>query len=118
VLLLYILATYRAERDHWYRASYLPYPQARPLFEAAQKRLREAPTAEGRVPARLLLPALERVMSRQARVERNLSALRIIEALRMYAAAHDGKLPDNLDDVTEAPIPSDPGTGKPFEKHE
>jgi hypothetical protein len=115
VLLLYIMATYREERDDWYRASYLPYPQGRPLFEAAEKRLRDGPAAEGRVPARLFLPALNKVMSAQARVERNLAALRIVEALRMYAAAHDGKLPDKLDDVTEAPIPSDPGTGKPFE---
>ena len=33
----------------------------------------------------------------------------------MYAAAHDGKLPDKLDDVTEVPIPNDPGTDRPFE---
>jgi hypothetical protein len=32
----------------------------------------------------------------------------------MYAAAHEGKLPDRLSDVTEVPLPHDPGTGKPF----
>jgi hypothetical protein len=32
----------------------------------------------------------------------------------MYAAAHNGKLPDKLDDVAEVPVPCDPGTGKPF----
>ena len=37
----------------------------------------------------------------------------------MYASAHDGKLPDKLADVTEVPMPSDPGTGRPFEyRHE
>ena len=46
---------------------------------------------------------------------RNLFALRVIEALRIYAASHDGRLPDKLDDVKEVPIPNDPGTGKPFE---
>jgi hypothetical protein len=115
VLLLFMMGTYQQDRDDWYRASYLPYPQALPLVEAAMKRLREAPTIEGHVPARLLLPALNRVMSRQILFERNLSALQAIEALRMYAAAHEGKLPDKLADVTEAPIPLDPGTGKPFE---
>jgi hypothetical protein len=35
--------------------------------------------------------------------------------LRIYAAAHEGRLPDKLDDVKEVPIPNDPGTGKPFE---
>jgi hypothetical protein len=54
-------------------------------------------------------------MSRQTGLERNLAALRIIEALRMHAAAQDGKLPDRLADVTEVPIPNDPGTARPFE---
>jgi hypothetical protein len=35
--------------------------------------------------------------------------------LRMYAALHDGRLPDNLNDVTEVFIPDDPSTGRPFE---
>ena len=39
----------------------------------------------------------------------------MVEALRMYAAAHDGTLPDKLDDVSEVPVPADPGTGLPFE---
>ena len=54
-------------------------------------------------------------MSRQTALERSLAALRVIEALRMHAAAHDGKLPDKLDDLTEVPVPDDPGTGRPFE---
>ena len=54
-------------------------------------------------------------MSRQTALERALAALRVIEALRMHAAVHDGKLPDKLDDVTEVPIPNDPGTDRPFE---
>ena len=42
VLLLYIVGTCREDWDDFYRAAYLPYPQARPFFEAADKRLREA----------------------------------------------------------------------------
>ena len=115
VLLLYIEGTYREDRDDAYRAAYLPFPQARPLLEAADKRLREAPMTEGHVPSRLFLAALGKILSAQARVERNLAALRVVEALRMYAAVNDGKLPDKLNDVTEVPVPDDPGTGKPFE---
>jgi hypothetical protein len=115
VLLLAMMGTYREDCDDWYRGAYLPYPQARPLLETAHKRLRDAPISEGHVPARLILPGLDRVLARQARSERTVAALRIIEALRMYAAAHDGKLPEKLDDVTEAPIPNDPGTDRPFE---
>jgi hypothetical protein len=115
VLFLYIMGTCREDWDDWYRAAYLPYSQARPLFEAAHKRLRETPHTEGHVVSRSIFSDLNRVMSRQTALERSVAALRVIEALRMHAAVHGGKLPDKLDDVTEVPIPNDPGTDRPFE---
>ena len=48
------------------------------------------------------------------RLQRQVDALRCIEALRLYAAAHKGKLPARLDDITVVPIPTDPVTSKPF----
>ena len=39
--------------------------------------------------------------------------LRHVEALRMYVAGHDGKLPAKLSDCP-VPLPVDPFTGKPF----
>ena len=39
--------------------------------------------------------------------------LRHVEALRLYAAEHDGTLPAKLSDIT-VPLPDDPFTGKPF----
>jgi hypothetical protein len=115
VLLLYMKAQWCEDRDIWYQASYLPYPQALPLWEAAEKRIRGAPITEGHVLGRPFLPGLGKVKAAQVRVERVLAALRVIEAIRMYAAAHDGKLPNKLDDITEVPLPGDPGTDKPFE---
>ena len=48
-------------------------------------------------------------------MERDFTSLRIIEALRLYAYNHEGKLPESLDDIKEVPIPqSNPLTGKPF----
>jgi hypothetical protein len=67
------------------------------------------------VVARSLISDLNKVMSRQTALERALAAQRVIEALRIYAAVHDGKLPDKLEHVTEVPIPNDPATDKPFE---
>src|SRR5262249_39631743 len=78
-LLMYMQGTYQVDRDDWYRASYLRYPQALPVFEAASKRLRDAPITEAHLPARLLLSALDRVLSRQMLLERNLAALQAIE---------------------------------------
>jgi hypothetical protein len=117
VLLLALVGTYREERDAWYVATYLPYAQARPLLTANARRLKEATTTELNLLARALLSGVDRVMARQSALERDLAALRVIEALRLHAAAHDGKLPARLADVTEVPVPDDPGTGRPFDYH-
>ena len=46
-------------------------------------------------------------------LEQQIALLRHVEALRIYAAEHDGKLPAQLADII-VPLPSDPVTGKPF----
>jgi hypothetical protein len=114
VLMLYILGTFEEDRDLVFRGFNLPYSQAFSEFAAAGKRLRELPITEGHILGKMMLPS-HNIPSRQARQERSLAALQVVEALRIYAAAHESRLPDKLDDVTEVPIPNDPGTGKPFE---
>ncbi len=47
-------------------------------------------------------------------MERHIAALTCIEALRLYAGAHDGKFPEKLSNVTEVKIPDDPVSKKPF----
>jgi hypothetical protein len=49
------------------------------------------------------------------RHDRRIAGLRAVEALRLYAASHEGKLPEALSQVKEVPVPDDPATGKPFE---
>lgn len=56
-----------------------------------------------------------KVFQSQAMLERKIAALRCIEAIRLYAAAHGGKLPATLGEIKEVPIPVDPITGKAFE---
>ena len=46
-------------------------------------------------------------------MDQRIGLLRHIEALRLYAAEHDGTLPAKLADVP-VPLPVDPFTGKPF----
>ena len=53
-------------------------------------------------------------MRSRLRADRQVAALRVIEAIRLYAAAHDGRLPESLDQITEVPVPDDPATGEPF----
>jgi len=63
----------------------------------------------------LLLPAVEKVFEARTRLDRKVALLRCVEAVRLYAAAHDGKPPAALADIKEVPVPADPLTGKPFD---
>jgi hypothetical protein len=60
-----------------------------------------------------LMPDVIKVRQAQGRLEQRIALLRHVEALRLYAAAHDGKLPEKLADFP-VPLPDDPFTGKPF----
>ena len=59
------------------------------------------------------LPEVAESRREQARIEQRVGLLRHIEALRLYAAGHNGKVPDTLDAVG-VPLPTDPFTGKAF----
>ena len=60
-----------------------------------------------------MLPRVVEARRAQARLEQQIAILRHVEAIRLHAAAHDGKLPANLTDI-ELPLPTDPFSGKPF----
>jgi hypothetical protein len=112
---------YDRELDELMKWESFPYWQARAALEEQDRRLtarrRKPPTADD--PAidivRNLMPAVSRVVFSRTRLERKIASLRVLEALRFYAAKHDGQLPAKLEDITEVPIPVDPYTGKPFE---
>jgi hypothetical protein len=114
VLLLYISHFYHEARDDVFKGSYLPFPEGLDVNREAVKRLKALPDTEANRVAQWFLPAVLKVQLTKVRLERKLAALRVIEALRMHAAAK-GQLPDKLDEVTAAPVPDDPGTGRPFE---
>jgi hypothetical protein len=63
--------------------------------------------------ADLLVPAVRKIHWAEWRLEQRFALLRHVEALRMYAAEHDGALPAHLSEVP-VPLPDDPFTGKPF----
>jgi hypothetical protein len=115
VLLLYISHFYHDVRDDVFKGSYLPLPQGLVLDRESHKRLKSLPDTEAGRLALGYLPGIVNVHLAQARLERKLAALRVIEALRMHAAANGGELPDKLDQVKVVPVSEDPGTGKPFE---
>jgi len=63
---------------------------------------------------KLLDPALEKTYVAGHRSRRRVAMFRIVEAVRLYAAGYDGKLPATLADVG-LPLPLDGSTGKLFE---
>jgi hypothetical protein len=79
--------------------------------------LKALPDIEAALLPRYLLPAISKVRLAQVRIQRKLAALRVIEALRMHAAANNGELPEKLDEINVTAVPNDPGTGKSFEFH-
>jgi hypothetical protein len=64
---------------------------------------------------RYFAPATQRILRAQIRTDRRLAALRCVEAIRLYAATHDGKLPSSLSAIKDKSLPVDPLTGTPFE---
>jgi hypothetical protein len=114
VLVLWMHGLFAEMADDYFKTTYLPFPQFRPQFDRVNRRLKEAPDDEGHYLGKWLLPAMEKVRLAQTRLDRRIALLRVIEALRLHAAASGGKLPERLADVTVVPVPDDPGTGKPF----
>ncbi len=105
---------YRVVRDSLYRWFYVPYWQSQAVFETAERALAVEPKEFDLLPFQTLVPALANVSFASARIDRRMAALKTLEAVRIYAAAHEGQLPATLSDVTTVAIPLDPVWGKPF----
>ncbi|HEY7326538.1 MAG TPA: hypothetical protein VH592_02790 [Gemmataceae bacterium] len=96
-------------RDECRKAMSLPYWQAEPILTVFDSR-RQRPFA----PLSWLGGmGYLKVKTAQTRLDQRIALLSCVEALRMYAAEHDGKLPAKLDDI-RLPLPVDPAAGKPF----
>jgi hypothetical protein len=112
--LLYEVFNYEQHSDDLLKWAGLPDWQARPGLARAEERLKAVKASgTGSILAVLLLPSTLRPRDTVARADRRVAALRCVEALRLYAAAH-GRLPDKLADVKEVPVPIDPMTGAAF----
>jgi hypothetical protein len=114
VVLLHSLHQYRRLQDDLFKWYGLPYWEAIPHLRQADREIRDTRRRLEGFPFIDLLPAINKVVYAAAGADRRIAALRCVEAIRLYAAAHDGKLPAALGDITEVPIPVDPMTGQAF----
>ncbi|MBN2579262.1 MAG: hypothetical protein JXB10_09750 [Pirellulales bacterium] len=119
VIMLYTVQICEELRDEAFKWAYLPYAEARKKMEESDQRLREAERSRREIfpLTSQFLPAALAAKTADVRTKRDIAALRVLEALRLYGAGHGGKLPDRLADVTEVPVPDDPFTGQPFIYH-
>jgi len=118
VIVLHQYQQFRAIRDLTFKWTYVPYAQIRERLrqgDRAVSGLWKYSHASGLVnPFVYALPAVYRIAFLDARLKRDIAILRCVEAIRMYAADHDGKLPGSLAAITAVPVPLDPLYGQAF----
>lgn len=112
VVMLYTVRRYQELSDEHYKWFFVDYPKA---VQGMGEIHRLWEGVEEIIPlARTMLPAIEASRTSQMRTDRKVAVLRVLEAIRLYGAAHDAQLPPTLT-ALEVPAPDDPMTGEPFE---
>jgi len=106
---------YELVRDDAFKRLLVPDDEVRQQLDQLENEIRATGTkGEGGVFMTLSLPSIHACIGARLRSLRHTELLRIVEALRMYAAEY-GHWPSSLDDIAAVPIPRDPWSQKPFE---
>jgi len=116
-VLIYQKQEYQEMLDNMYKWFAIPYHQAQPRLDESQRLFYKHRRAKGvkmNVAFSTFMPALGRISFLLVRLDRKIALLRTIEAVRMFAAAHSGRLPGSLAEITSVPVPPDPVTGEDF----
>ena len=105
--------------DESVKAYLLPIEMRKPLMVARDRRFQQWVQEErwssgGAMVASVFFPAISQVHEAEVRKLMTQQRLMTVEALRMHAATHEGKLPESLDQLDPVPAMPDPYTGKPF----
>ncbi len=111
----HLLEEIQREYDKLQVISALPHGESHTeiVFDDSNFRFRPEPVS---IYLALFLPATQAAKYAYFRTEQNLDRLKIVEAIRLYAALHDGQLPQSLEDIKEVPVPKiDPMNGKPYQ---
>jgi len=116
VLGLYHVGMFDRRTQEVDRCLTLAFPQGIVALSRVEEAARRA-AAEGSSWSLLdvFTPNVKQQYVSLAGADRRVAILRTVEAVRAYAADHDGRPPASLDDLTETPAPPDPMTAKPFD---
>jgi hypothetical protein len=113
VLAAYYVDSFETWMDEATKAAMLPQRELHQVRGDWTKEMSASPDFRMN-PLLMLIPALGQGNARMARADRSVALLRVVEALRMYAAEHEGRWPAKLEECA-VPIPEDPLTGKDFD---
>jgi len=113
------LASFHRWHSFWQDAIkwiFLPAPERLVGIAQVQRRITDFHDAHRDAIFELteLIAAVPSALAASDRADRQLALLRIEEAIRLYASAHSGQLPDSLEKIDAVPIPKDPMTGTGF----
>ncbi|HLW67295.1 MAG TPA: hypothetical protein VKS79_18415 [Gemmataceae bacterium] len=116
VFLLHAMEEFREARDDLFKWMVLPFAEGQAAVKQAERQFKKRFEQGASLNVLLqMLPAVEKVYIANLRCDRRFAILRAVEAVRLYAANHNGHLPKGWNDVTEVPVPLDPATDKLFE---
>ena len=116
VVAIHSYRLYERARDEILKWAGLPYWQAAAGMDESERHPGVAwEQLKAGIPFGVIIPAIHSAFLVPARVERRLNVVQYIEAIRLFAANHNGALPPSLEAITEAPVPIDPATGKFFD---
>lgn len=110
----------RFKCDNLLKLISLPFPEAISRIHAAGPQpIRDEPKSDRPSDRKeviplfhLLCPAVGSTLTAAVRLDRCFVRAQLIEALRQYAAQHEGQFPSSLGDIQDIRLPVDPITGK------
>jgi hypothetical protein len=109
------LEEFETLRDDQAKLLMLPYAQVADKLDQFNARLDAVLRNEDRAyPFAELIPKLQEAHSQFANLQRHITALQCLEAIRMHMAAARTGLPGSLAEIGGVPVPPDPMTGRPF----
>ncbi len=108
MVLLYLDFEVRRQNDEIFKWLGLPYPQAQAGITRTIEQLKQESGPAVTEICEFLRP--NDILGAQARLERHIAAIRLVEALRLHAGANGGKLPANLASLSIVPVPENPIT--------
>jgi hypothetical protein len=116
---IYFVEHYRRLRERAWAAWELPFWEGHADLADRTAEINAERSKLGGNPLAYFFPQLAQARYQFCLVDREIALLRTVEAIRDYAAHHDGNPPASLEEIKNLPIPIDPVRNLPFryERH-